>query len=82
MNEILNLAKTLNSLSESEKSRILNEQSKKRLYEKRDINSLTNAEILEIDEFKKFCVENNIEPTKRQAGKKRGDFINWLNAKK
>jgi len=42
-NEILNLAKTLNSLPESEKSRILNEQSKKRLYEKRDINSLTNA---------------------------------------
>lgn len=46
------------------------------------IEELTNAEVADLKDFKDFCAQMGIVPTKRQAGKRREEFIRWLNESK
>jgi len=45
-------------------------------------NQKTNQEIADMEEFKTWCANNNIEATKRQAGKYRDEFEKYLADKK
>jgi len=42
----------------------------------------TNQEIADMPEFREWCENQKIEPTKRQAGKHREEFENYLRTKK
>jgi len=66
----------LAALSDGEKGALLNELAEKRR-KNFDIEKQTNAEIAAMEEFKTFCLERNIESSKRQAGKNRTEFIEW-----
>lgn len=46
------------------------------------VEELTNAEVAELSSFKDFCVQLNIVPTKRQAGKCKEEFMRWLKENK
>jgi hypothetical protein len=43
-------------------------------------NRKTNQEIADIIEFQEWCKNQGIEPTKRQAGKHREEFENYLSS--
>lgn len=45
-------------------------------------NRKTNQEIVDMAEFQEWCEEHGIEPTKRQAGKHREEFENYLSSTK
>jgi DNA invertase Pin-like site-specific DNA recombinase len=74
------LLKIFSSLPEEQKEEILARQAEARLEKAKRglvIEEMTNAEIAEHHLFKKFCSEKGVEPTKRQAGKKRSEFSEW-----
>ena len=75
------LVRQLNALSKDEKKEVLVRQAKERLHKKLVIKELTNAQILELPQFNEFCSERKIEPSKRQAGKHKHEFVEWYEQK-
>ncbi|MDD5289836.1 MAG: hypothetical protein PHT40_01375 [Patescibacteria group bacterium] len=47
--------------------------------EKIDVSKQTNDQVLAMEQFKTFCSEKGIIPSKTQAKKHRGEFIEWFN---
>jgi len=79
MNTEKNILSALRSLSDDDKKSILARRADERINRpKDDLSSLTNIELVELDDFKDYCKTLDIIPTKRQASKRRQDFIKWL----
>ncbi len=77
MEKGLEYAKKINAMSDDKKRQILHKQAEKRIKKKVNINDLTNRELAKREDFKKFCLKKGVEPTKRQASKKRDMFLKW-----
>lgn len=77
-NDFRDRLKIFNALPTEEQQRIINSRLEKKQAEFK-IEEQTNAQIAEMTEFINFCSEKNIIPSKRQASKNRGEFIEWYN---
>lgn len=82
MNIENNTLSFLKNLSEEEKRSIAARQSEQRLEQSKKIQDLSNTEIAELEDFKVFCEQNGSVPTKRQASKRKKEFIKWYEEKK
>ncbi|MBI2035853.1 MAG: hypothetical protein HYT12_04225 [Candidatus Liptonbacteria bacterium] len=70
---------TWNSFSPEKQREILDRQRKE--YANRPpigFEDMTNAEVLSMEQFKKFCAEKGYELTVRQASKRRQEFFEWM----
>lgn len=82
MDFIKKMAEHIGQLPEEEIRAILAKQREERL--KRGpvkISELDNEGISKLPEFVEYCNEKGIEPTKRQAGKRKSEFAEWLREK-
>ncbi len=83
MNKEKSALETLKKSSEDEKRMIMAKQAEKRRSDDTPLaiklKEFTHAQIVALESFKDFCAQKGIEPTKRQAGKLKEEFIQWLN---